>query len=169
MKRLLLFVTCLAAASAAGQAQTQTPSAEAILKKIDENQSAGNRIQVWQMTIHGRRGSRTVKAKSWVQGIERGFTEYLDPPREAGTKMLKLREQLWTYSPSTDRTIQIAGHMLRQSVMGSDMSYKDLMEDPKLQNLYVATTAGEESFLGRPCWVLELRSEERRVGKECRL
>jgi hypothetical protein len=38
--------------------------------------------------------------------------------------MLKLGDQLWTFSPSTDRTIQIAGHMLRQSVMGSDMSAK---------------------------------------------
>jgi hypothetical protein len=37
---------------------------------------------------------------------------------------------------SVDRTIQIAGHMLRQSVMSSDMSYEDLMEDPKLVNLY---------------------------------
>ena len=91
------------------------------------------------MTIRGRRGSRTMKAKSWVQGVDRAFTEYLEPPREAGTKMLKLGDQLWTFSPSTDRTIQIAGHMLRQSVMGSDMSYEDLMEDPKLQNLYTAT------------------------------
>jgi outer membrane lipoprotein-sorting protein len=157
MKRLLVFVTCLVAVSAA--VQGQTPSAESILKKIDENQSSGNRIQVWQMTIHGRRGSRTVKAKSWVQGVERGFTEYLDPPREAGTKMLKLRDQLWTYTPSTDRTIQIAGHMLRQSMMGSDMSYEDLMEDPKLQNLYVANMIGEETFLGRPCWVLELKAK----------
>src|SRR5262245_60461736 len=72
--------------------------------------------------------------------------------------MLKLRDQLWTYSPSTDRTIQIAGHMLRQSVMGSDMSYEDLMEDPKLQTLYTATTTGEETLFDRPCWVLELKA-----------
>ena len=155
MKRLLLVALCLAVPSVGAQA----PSAESILKKIDENQSSANRIQVWQMTIHGRRGSRTVKAKSWVQGVERGFTEYLDPPREAGTKMLKLRDQLWTYTPSTDRTIQIAGHMLRQSVMGSDMSYEDLMEDPRLQNLYVASVVGEETMLGRPCWVLELKAK----------
>jgi outer membrane lipoprotein-sorting protein len=159
MKGLLVLMGCLAVAAAAAQAQTQSPSAESILKKIDENQASGSRITVYEMTIHGRRGSRTMKAKSWVQGVDRAFTEYLDPPRDAGTKMLKLRDQLWTYSPSTDRTIQIAGHMLRQSVMGSDMSYEDLMEDPKLQNLYVAITTGEESLLGRACWVLELKAK----------
>jgi outer membrane lipoprotein-sorting protein len=156
MKPMLLgTVLCLFAA--VGQAQT--PSAESLLQKVDENQTSRTKITVWEMTIHGRRGSRTVKAKSWVQGVDRAFTEYLDPPRDAGTKMLKLGAQLWTYSPSTDRTIQIAGHMLRQSVMGSDMSYEDLMEDPKLQNLYLANVTGDESVLDRPCWVLQLAAK----------
>src|SRR5207302_4360552 len=77
----------LAAARSAGQAQP--PSAESILSKVDENQVAGSRITVYEMTIHGRRGSRTIKAKSSVEGVDRAFTEYLEPPREAGTKMLK--------------------------------------------------------------------------------
>ena len=158
MKPLILLILCLAATGAAAQTTPQAPSAESILKKIDENQVAGSRITVYEMTIRGRRGSRTMKAKSWVQGMDRAFTEYLEPAREAGTKMLKLGEQLWTFSPSTDRTIQIAGHMLRQSVMGSDMSYEDLMEDPKLQNLYLATVTGEGTLLERPCWILELKA-----------
>ena len=70
--------------------------------------------------------------------------------------MLKLEDQLWTYIPSTDRTIKISGHMLRQSVMGSDLSYEDMMEDPELLNLYEANVIEEETFLDRPCWVLEL-------------
>jgi outer membrane lipoprotein-sorting protein len=137
----------------------QTPSPETLLQKIDENQSAGAKISVWEMTITGRRGSRTIKAKSWVQGVDRAFTEYLDPPRDAGTKMLKVGNQLWTYAPSTDRSIQIAGHMLRQSVMGSDMSYEDLMEDPKLQNLYEAKVTGDGTVLERPCWVMTLTAK----------
>ena len=159
MKPLIVLIGCLGAFVAAAQTPPQAPSAESILKRIDENQVSGSRITVYEMTIRGRRGSRTMKAKSWVQGVDRAFTEYLEPPREAGTKMLKLRDQLWTFSPSTDRTIQIAGHMLRQSVMGSDMSYEDLMEDPKLQNLYIASVTGEATLLERPCWILELKAK----------
>jgi len=145
---------------AVGSARSQTPpSPERLLQQIDENQAAGTKITTWEMTIRGRRGSRTVKAKSWVEGIDRAFTEYLEPARDAGTKMLKVRDQLWTYAPSADRTIQIAGHMLRQSVMGSDMSYEDLMEDPKLQNLYEAKVTGEEPVLERGCWVLQLTAK----------
>jgi outer membrane lipoprotein-sorting protein len=139
--------------------QAPPPTGEWILAKVDEMQSSGTRITSYEMTIRGRRGSRTMKARSFVEGTARAFSEYLEPPREAGTKMLKLGDQLWTYSPSVDRTIQIAGHMLRQSVMGSDMSYEDLMEDPKLVSLYEAKLAGEETLIERPSWVVQLTAK----------
>jgi outer membrane lipoprotein-sorting protein len=116
------------------------------------------------MVIHGRRTSRTIESKSWGQGEGKAFTEYLAPAREKGTKMLKLEDKLWIYSPSTDRIIQISGHMLRQSVMGSDLSYEDFMEDPRLTNLYRADVTGTETIDGRPCWVLELTAKVKDVA-----
>ena len=141
-------------------AMTQTPpSGEEILKRVDANIGSDNKIATAEMIIHGRRGSRSIKSKSWIYGEEKSFTEYLAPARESGTKMLKLEDQLWTYIPSTDRTIKISGHMLKQSVMGSDLSYEDMMEDPELLNLYDANVIEEETFLDRPCWVLELTAK----------
>ncbi len=137
-------------------ASAQTPTGDEILKSIDRNYRAENRVFVSKMVIHGRRGSRTISSKSWLRGAEQSFTEYLAPPREKGLKMLKLANQLWTYTPATDRTIRISGHMLRQSVMGSDLSYEDFMEDPELHKMYSALLTGVETLGERPCWVLEL-------------
>jgi len=142
----------------------QAPSGEAILTRVDDNMGSDNKIMTSEMIIHGRRGSRSIRARSWVRGRTKSFTEYLDPPREKGTKMLKLEDQLWTYSPASDRTILIAGHMLRQSVMGSDLSYEDMMEDPRLSNLYTATVGGEEERDGRACWVLDLAAREGEIA-----
>jgi outer membrane lipoprotein-sorting protein len=142
----------------------QSPDGEAILRRVDENMGSDNKIIQSVMTIHGRRGSRSIRSKSWIQGRTKSFTEYLDPPREKGTKMLKLEDQLWTYTPDSDRTILISGHMLRQSVMGSDLSYEDMMEDPRLTVLYAATVAGEEAVEGRACWVLDLASREAEIA-----
>jgi outer membrane lipoprotein-sorting protein len=144
------------------------PPADLILEKADQNAVSGNKIILSQMTIHGRRDSRSIKSKSWIQGDDKAFTEYLEPPREKGIKMLKLGDQLWTYSPDTDRIISISGHMLRQSVMGSDLSYEDMMEDRKLRNLYAAKVAGEETVLERPCWVLELTAKGEEVAYNSR-
>lgn len=146
----------------------QYPSGEMILKKIDKNLYSDSRITVSKMVIHGRRGSRTITAKSWVQGMDQSFTEYLSPAREKGTKMLKLHDKLWTYSPSADRTIQIAGHMLRQSVMGSDLSYEDFMEDKQLTDVYQAMVVGEEKLQNRDCWVVELTAKSADVAYHSR-
>jgi len=137
----------------------EIPSGETILRKIDENYDAESRISTATMIIKGRRGTRTVKSKSWAQGNNKAFTEYLAPAREKGTKMLKLKDELWTWTPSTDRTIRIAGHMLRQAVLGSDVSYEDFMEDPKLSNNYDVKVVGEEEVGDRLCYVLELAAK----------
>jgi len=157
---LTVFIWALAGA--------QAPSGDWILQKVDENIGSDNKISHSRMIIHGRRASRAVESRSWIQGEEKSFTEYLAPPRDAGTKMLKLEDQLWTYSPSTDRTILISGHMLRQSVMGSDLSYEDLMEDRKLMSMYNARVIGEEEYDGRACWVLELISKAEDVAYHSR-
>lgn len=164
-KRALCFFSTLFSFSVV---YAQTPDGNLILQKIDKNLRAANRISTSKMVIHGRRASRTVEAKSWIEGSKRSFTEYLAPPREKGTKMLKVGNQLWTYSPETDRTILISGHMLRQSVMGSDLSYEDLMEDPELHKIYNATVISEAPVSGRPCWVLELKARQEGAAYETR-
>jgi outer membrane lipoprotein-sorting protein len=118
--------------------------------------SSKNRVFESEMIIHGRRKSRTMTSISYSVGNKQSFTEYLTPARDKGTKMLKLENQLWIYSPSTDRIIQISGHMLRQSVMGSDLSYEDMMDDRKLTDLYSAKVTGNEILDGRNTYVLEL-------------
>jgi hypothetical protein len=112
--------------------------------------ASDNRIVESTMIIHGRRDSRTITARSWSVGSEKSFTEYLSPAREQGTKMLKLEESVVDLFPATDRTIQISGHMLRQSVMGSDLSYEDMMDTRKLTDVYTAALEGEETIDGRP-------------------
>ena len=131
-------------------------SVDEIISRIDKNLNSKTRVLTSKMIVHGRRGSRTIVSKNWIAGIDKAFTEYLSPPRESGTKMLKIQDKLFTYSPQTDRIIQISGHMLRQSIMGSDMSYNDVMEDKPLELLYSAKFEREEIIKGRLCYVLFL-------------
>jgi len=152
MRKILIFTLILFCSLV----YAEYPDGNEILKQIDENMYAKNVISTSQMIVHGKRGSRTMKLKSWTEGEDRSFSEYLAPPKDAGTKMLKLDDKLWIYNPSADRTIQISGHMLRQSMMGSDISYEDMMEENELSEIYSAETIGEENFNDVECWVLEL-------------
>ncbi|MFH1453136.1 MAG: outer membrane lipoprotein-sorting protein [Armatimonadota bacterium] len=141
---------------------------EDILKKVDDNYVADNRKASATMIIKGARGVRTLKSLGWVQGTNKSFTEFIFPARDKGTKMLKLYDKLWIYSPSTDRIIEIAGHMLRQSMMGSDVSYEDYMEDPRLVKVYNVKLAGEEKVNDRLCYVLKLTAKKDDVAYHSR-
>ena len=138
--------------------QSKGKAVQEIIRAMDNNLSAKSRVLTSKMIVHGRRSSRTIESKNWVIGVDQAFTEYLSPPREKGTKMLKLGDKLWTYSPQTDRVIQISGHMLRQSVMGSDISYNDMMEDRPLEELYEATLEGSVDIDGRDHWIMFLET-----------
>jgi len=164
MKRILDFILV-----AAPLLLSQTPSGEAILKKVDANLSSHNRVLTSKMVIHGRRDRRTLQARSWIQGVNKAFSKYLAPVREKSTKMLKLGAQRWMYAPTTDRIIQISGHMLRQSVMGSDLSYEDMMQDPDLANNYQAAVAGSERIEDRLCWVLTLKAKAKDLAYDSRM
>ena len=135
------------------------PDGTALLLKVDQNMSSTNRVFESTMTINGKRNSRTIGSKTMSEGTKKSFTEYLSPASEKGTKMLKLQGQLWIYSPSTDRIIQISGNMLRQSVMGSDLSYEDMMDDRKLTDIYAATVIGEEKIGDRNTFIVDLKAK----------
>jgi outer membrane lipoprotein-sorting protein len=74
--------------------------------------------------------------------------------------MLKLGDELWIYLPSVDRVQKISGHMLRQGMMGSDLSYEDLMASRELRKRYDAKVIGEDTVDGRPCWKLEMKAKD---------
>ena len=119
-------------------AQNSNEKALEIIRKIDKNMFAKTQIVTSEMIVYGKRKKRVIKSKGYSRGMENNFTEYLYPEREKGTKMLRLQDRLWIYSPSTDRIIQLSGHLLRQSLMGSDLSYEDMMEERKLSEIYNA-------------------------------
>ena len=68
--------------------QSDDVSVQDIIQAMDENLNAKSRVMTSKMIVHGRRSSRTIESRNWVVGIDQAFTEYLSPPREAGTKML---------------------------------------------------------------------------------
>ena len=138
--------------------QNEKITVDSIIRKMDQNLNAKSRVLTSKMIVKGRRSSRTIESKNWVVGTEKAFTEYISPAREAGTKMLKIGDKLWTYSPQTDRVIQISGHMLRQSVMGSDMSYNDMMEDRTMEEIYKASISGSEKINNRDHWIIKMES-----------
>lgn len=127
------------------------------------------------MIIRVRKQVRTKKLVSWAQGRDRSFAEFTYPARDKGVKYLKIDDNMWMYLPSVEKIIKISGHMLRQSMMGSDFSYEDALESNKLREKYSIKLIGEETVsinekIGKkerivkyPCYVLDLTAKVKEV------
>jgi outer membrane lipoprotein-sorting protein len=129
---------------------------DALLARIDQNLTFETRTATLTMTVTRNGRAKTYRMRSWSRGADDAAIEYLEPVRDKGTKMLKKGAELWTWMPAVERTQKIAGHMLRQGMMGSDMSYEDMMQASAWRSLYQGSVTARETVEGRPAWKVEL-------------
>lgn len=135
-------------------------NAEELLRAVDDNEVFSTIAYDGEMVIEyqNRRYVKTVKG--WGRGNTDSFIEFTNQ-EDRGAKYLKTGGRLYAYSPDTEKVMLISGHMLKESMMGSDLSYEDTVNNDRLSDRYAAKLAGTEVFNGRECWVLELTAKSR--------
>ncbi len=139
-------------------------SAEEILQRVDYNMvvtSAGYSA-VMRISIGGE--IREKEFLGYTRGKDYAYIEFTAPARDKGTRFLKIGREMWMYLPSVEKATRIAGHMLRQSLMGSDFSYDDVTENRSLNELYNAEITGIDTIDGRECYILELFAKVEEVN-----
>jgi outer membrane lipoprotein-sorting protein len=144
----------LSLALAAAGAQT----ADEILAKVDANQSYSSigysgRMEI---TIGGQTRYKTMNAVA--VGSAKAFSEFTNP-EDRGTRYLKLGKDLWIYFPKEQDTVKISGHLLKEGMMGSDVSYEDALESGDFKAKYSASLKGRDKVGDRDCWVIELSAK----------
>jgi outer membrane lipoprotein-sorting protein len=157
MKRLFVLIMFLVTVNFAF---SQTPSAAELLRRADSNEIYSTIEYEGEIIIEyqGRRYVKTMKA--WGRGNTHSFIEFTNP-EDRGTKYLKRDGRLYVYSPDTEEVMLISGHMLKESMMGSDMSYEDTLNNETLSSRYDPVLAGSETVNGRDAWVLELKAKNK--------
>jgi outer membrane lipoprotein-sorting protein len=143
-----------------GFALAQTPSADELLRRIDANEVYTTIVYEGDMVIQyqGRRYVKTMKA--WARTNSDSFIEFTNR-EDRGTKYLKKDGRLYVYSPDTEEVMLISGHLLKESMMGSDLSYEDTIENATLAARYTPTLAGSVDWNGKACWLLDLTALKR--------
>ncbi|WP_319370396.1 outer membrane lipoprotein-sorting protein [uncultured Ilyobacter sp.] len=131
-------------------------AAEEILKRVDYNITPSSVKYDGEMIIHKNNKKFIKNMKIQAVGKDLAFMEFTFPPRDNGTKYLRNGENLWIFLPKADRTVKISGHMLRQNMMGSDISYEDQTDRSHLSDLYTSKILKETDS----SYILELIANE---------
>jgi outer membrane lipoprotein-sorting protein len=152
-KSAAIAVVCAGVAAAApGQ------SIEDILAKLDANISYesirySGRMEI---TIGGETRYKTMDVIA--KGTKKAFVEFTNP-EDRGTRYLKLDKNLWIYFPKEQDTVKISGHLLKEGMMGSDVSYEDALESADYRARYSPALKGEDTVNGRRCYIVELSAK----------
>lgn len=131
------------------------PTAAELLATMDSNLQSDSQESTVSMTVSDGQRVREYRMNVVSRGRDSSAMEYLAPDREKGTRMLKVDDQMWLYLPKAERVQKISGHMMRQGMMGSDVSYEDMMATDDFDEMYSATVLGSEDIDGRKLWKLE--------------
>ncbi|WP_321328736.1 outer membrane lipoprotein-sorting protein [uncultured Ilyobacter sp.] len=131
-------------------------TAEEILERVDYNMTPSSIKYSGEMIIHKKNKKFVKNMKIQAVGKDLAFIEFTSPPRDKGTKYLRNGENLWIFLPKADRTVKISGHMLRQNMMGSDISYEDQTDRSHLTDLYTSKILEESDN----SYILELVARE---------
>ena len=156
MFKKLFFILVLLVLAASVFAQA--PTAAELLRRVDNNEIYTTIEYEGEIIIEhsGRRYVKTLKA--WGRGNTHSFIEFTNA-EDRGTKYLRTDGRLFVYSPDTEKVMLISGHMLREFMMGSDMSYEDTINNESLASRYDPVLAGSEVVNGRDAWVLQLTAK----------
>jgi outer membrane lipoprotein-sorting protein len=142
----------------------QDPSASELLRRVDDNEIYATIEYEGEMIIEYRNRRFVKTMKAWARENSDSFIEFSNP-EDRGTRYLKKDGRLYVYSPDTEEVMLISGHMLKESMMGSDMSYEDTIENEKLVSRYDPVISGSGAWnlggVNRDCWVLDLAAKRR--------
>ncbi len=142
----------------------ETPSATEILTKVDANMVADTRSNAVKMTQLKNGRPREFEMQVYSHGNSQSAIETLAPVRDKGTRYLRMGDEMWTYMPSVDKVSKVSGHMLRQGLQGTDVSYEDMMSSTKLKEQYTSKVLGTEDLGGRPCYKLEMTANDQTIA-----
>jgi outer membrane lipoprotein-sorting protein len=130
---------------------------------MEENQVHKTSEMEGSFMITDSFGKRVKTFKAFSMGTDKMLVEFTNP-EESGQKILRLSDEIYLYYPEAEEIIHLQGSGLKDSVMGSDLSYEDFTGEKGLLNLYSVELEGTESVDGQECFVLKLTAKKKQIA-----
>lgn len=162
MKYFLFLLFILSSLPMASQ-ENKLLTAESILDKVQANQNFPTARLEGQIRVQDQWGLRVSGFISWSRGTSDSLLE-ITSGEDRGQKILRTKNELYVFYPSSERALRIQGAALADSVMDSDLSFEDISGDKDFRGRYVSRLIGETLLENQPVYQLELTSQGANVA-----
>lgn len=136
---------------------------EEVIQRMDEMATFETSVSTGSIKTTDRFGTKTSTFKAWGRGTSDSLIEFTSTA-ERGQKILRTQSSLYLFYPDAEELIRLQGAALRQSVLGSDLSYEDMTEEKNTLDSYTVVLEGSEVVNGQDCYVLTLTAKKRTVA-----
>lgn len=151
------------APAAAQQVAAGDLTAEEIVTRLEEHRTFSTSRSEMTMTIRDRFGERTSSMISYSRGADEALIEFTSAA-ERGQKVLRTADEIYLYYPDAAELVRLQGSALRESLLGSDVSYEDLTGGKTILDTYKVELAGREEVDGHDTYRLTLTARRRNVA-----
>lgn len=127
-----------------------------IIKKSEDMYKGKTSVGTFTMIVTTPEYTRTVKMKAWNDANDKALIITLEPKKEAGNKLLKIKNELWSYLKNTETTMKLPSSMMLQAWNGSDLTYDDLVRESNTVDDYSIKYMRDEKIGNQMCWKFEL-------------
>jgi phosphate acetyltransferase len=115
-------------------------TADEIIGEMDRLSTFETTYLTGSIQTTDRFGTKTSRFNSWSQGKKDSLIEFTSAA-ERGQKILRTEGSLYLFYPDAEQLIRMQGAALRQSMLGSDISYEDMTEEKTTLDNYEAADA----------------------------
>ncbi len=134
-----------------------------IVNKMDDLETYKTSSSRGKITSNDRFGEKTSTFKAYSKGAYDSLIEFTSLA-ERGQKVLRTEGELYLYYPDANELIRLTGAALRQSLLGSDISYEDMTGEKDTLKDYEVTLKGNTIVNNRACYILQLVAKTRKVA-----
>ncbi|MFH0826591.1 MAG: outer membrane lipoprotein-sorting protein [Candidatus Omnitrophota bacterium] len=157
MKRIVLLLTlAFFIFNLSPYSFSQEISAKEIVQRSDDLMRGDTQKGKYTMVVTTPDWVRTLKLYVYGKGRDKFFIRILSPAKEKGIATLRIKNEMWNYLPTVERTIKIPPSMMLQPWMGSDFANDDLVKESSVVEDYTHEIIGEEDTQDGKVYCIEL-------------
>jgi outer membrane lipoprotein-sorting protein len=137
-------------------------TAEEIIERLEDNIVYDTSYMEGRMIINDRFGEKESSFIGYSEGDDDSLIEFTSIEEE-GMKILRTENEIYLFYPEAEELIRMQGEALKDSVLGSDVSYEDMTGGKTLLDSYDVTLEGTENIDGESCYKVSMIAKKNDV------
>lgn len=138
-------------------------TAEQIIEKVENNENISSTYSEGRIVSTNRFGTKESYFKSFTETKHLSLIEFVDSSL-VSQRVLKTKDDIYIYYPEAEALLRLQGSALRQSILGSDLSYEDASGFSDILSNYFVELVETQILNNKETYLLSLSAKTKNIA-----